>query len=774
MQAIWQSGLLLILLVLISVGATAVPVQNPSFEDGYYDGTCERPSGWSFEDGSTGKVCIKSHSTDGSQGIGTNWVQNGFSDYAEISQSNVDLRGDTLKVDLYGPTNRWGSAPRSEHKVYVDGNMVKNCGQVDPGEQKTCSVDISRYGKSHSLTLSWEQVNNNCGDKHGYCDNLGNSIKDNIRIEGVPDPDPDQPINPSPSDGANNVALSPTLEVEAYHAGEPPVPVQNPSFEDGYYDGTCERPSGWSFEDGSTGKVCIKSHSTDGSQGIGTNWVQNGFSDYAEISQSNVDLRGDTLKVDLYGPTNRWGSAPRSEHKVYVDGNMVKNCGQVDPGEQKTCSVDISRYGKSHSLTLSWEQVNNNCGDKHGYCDNLGNSIKDNIRIEGAGDAVGTDGPVDIIFYANNGNQIGRNSNVDQGTTTRTTWSNRNWGQTYSWYAVATDGTTTSRSDTFSFETQDDTTPPTTTHDYSDDGWRSSSQTIDLSCSDGESGCQTTYYCIDKTNSCDPTSNERGTSPTINQDGTVFLRYQSVDNAGNMEGESSQRVRIDTLAPSVTIQTSPPEWSNGDQLIEASVSNRGPSTDRCSVSVSDNGDETEQNRDCLDVDVAVSVSGDCSTEGANTCSVRVEADDAAGNTGSAFVDFGIDLSAPTVTCEGGTCLPNNTMTDSSVSFTPTVDDTHAGLDNVLACEDENCEQIICSFTENEASCDFQTPSQPETVDVWVQMQDIVGNEATVRAGTFAALYPIGEFCEKDEACLSGECNDQTCQNTESPPEIVIS
>jgi len=64
---------------------------------------------------------------------------------------------------------------------------------------------------------------------------------------------------------------------------------------------------------------------------------------------------------------------------------------------------------------------------------------------------------MDVTFYdASNDSQIGSTqTGVADGGTASVTWSGRDWNTTYSWYAVADDGSATTTSSTFSFTTTD-------------------------------------------------------------------------------------------------------------------------------------------------------------------------------------------------------------------------------------------------------------------------------------------------------------------------------
>ncbi|NYZ79109.1 fibronectin type III domain-containing protein [Candidatus Micrarchaeota archaeon] len=74
---------------------------------------------------------------------------------------------------------------------------------------------------------------------------------------------------------------------------------------------------------------------------------------------------------------------------------------------------------------------------------------------------------------------------------------------------------------------------------------------VTLSCSDATSGCQITKYCNDTTNSCTPTLTY-SSAVQINVQNTSYFRYNSTDNAGNVNAVQSQTIKIDSVAPTTT------------------------------------------------------------------------------------------------------------------------------------------------------------------------------------------------------------------------------
>ncbi len=161
------------------------PILNPSFEETYNDGICNRATYWDFEDASTGYTSdgwlkiAKEPVTQGNQSWGIRWTGNSFNNKAQISQDAKMFQSMKLTFDILGPST--GNPYRSNHKIYIDNNLIKNCGYVTNGQKKTCSVDLAGYTGLHNLKLTWEQRTG---------DNLGNSKIDNVILRKYASPEP--------------------------------------------------------------------------------------------------------------------------------------------------------------------------------------------------------------------------------------------------------------------------------------------------------------------------------------------------------------------------------------------------------------------------------------------------------------------------------------------------------------------------------------------------------------------------------------------------------
>ncbi|MBZ9571769.1 hypothetical protein KJA15_00285 [Patescibacteria group bacterium] len=137
-----------------------------------------------------------------------------------------------------------------------------------------------------------------------------------------------------------------------------------------------------------------------------------------------------------------------------------------------------------------------------------------------------------------------------------------------------------------------DYTPPTTDIECNGGGpgscdpWFNADVGVTLSCSDNQSGCQTTYYCVDA-NPCDPTITYTGlfsvTTERIN-----YVSYYSIDNKDNSETKHDQPVRLDKTPPyTVSVTGAPGTWQNfdaqADIYCEDALSDCDPTTYRLEI-----------------------------------------------------------------------------------------------------------------------------------------------------------------------------------------------
>jgi len=136
-----------------------------------------------------------------------------------------------------------------------------------------------------------------------------------------------------------------------------------------------------------------------------------------------------------------------------------------------------------------------------------------------------------------------------------------------------------------------DTQPPTTSISCNNDdclNTYNTDVTIELTCSDPEingyaSGCDKTYYCIDSSNECTPSSLYTGPI-TLTEEETAYIRFYSNDSVGNSEGVQAQMIRIDKTLPTVTIDYQPKLiGSSTDVTFTAMASDDNSGLDRIEI-----------------------------------------------------------------------------------------------------------------------------------------------------------------------------------------------
>ncbi|MEM3593088.1 MAG: thrombospondin type 3 repeat-containing protein, partial [Candidatus Micrarchaeia archaeon] len=128
-------------------------------------------------------------------------------------------------------------------------------------------------------------------------------------------------------------------------------------------------------------------------------------------------------------------------------------------------------------------------------------------------------------------------------------------------------------------ETFTDSQPPKTTSSYEGiaglNGWFTSDVLVSLSATDDASGVKETLICVDTGNTCDPLP---GISASITDEGTWYVRYYSIDNAGKVEQIRSDIVKIDKSSPSITINELPTYDSDGIYVVSWNASDNFATT----------------------------------------------------------------------------------------------------------------------------------------------------------------------------------------------------
>ena len=232
-----------------------------------------------------------------------------------------------------------------------------------------------------------------------------------------------------------------------------------------------------------------------------------------------------------------------------------------------------------------------------------------------------------------------------------------------------------------------DTIAPTTTATFTgtagQNGWYTSNVAVSLSATDnaGGSGVKETDICVDQTNTCTPTA---GTTATISTEGMNYVRYQSVDNAGNVEAMHSDQVRLDKTAPVTTAALTGTAGQNG--WFTSAVT--------ASLAATDAGSGVQTTNICVDqtntCTPTAGTTATISTEGTNY--LRYQTIDAAGNTEALHSDVvKIDMTAPVSTATLSGTLGQNNWYTSNVTVALSATDTAggSGVNGVEVCVDQN-------------------------------------------------------------------------------------
>jgi hypothetical protein len=105
--------------------------------------------------------------------------------------------------------------------------------------------------------------------------------------------------------------------------------------------------------------------------------------------------------------------------------------------------------------------------------------------------------------------------------------------------------------------------------------WATAPVAVTLACAPGASNCAGgTFYCIDTTNTCNPTDGGTPYSGQFNvtNEGTSYLRYASVNGAGVWGDTSYSILDVDTSLPAIYITENPASGWVSSETIAVSVS----------------------------------------------------------------------------------------------------------------------------------------------------------------------------------------------------------
>lgn len=226
-----------------------------------------------------------------------------------------------------------------------------------------------------------------------------------------------------------------------------------------------------------------------------------------------------------------------------------------------------------------------------------------------------------------------------------------------------------------------DYTAPTTT-DNSNTNIQAPTYSVTITEQDNVDSDPTSYYCTDTVNSCTPTTsidNGGEVSFTSSNRGTNYLRYYSVDDAGNTQTTQSSTININQL-PVFTSATDNVTTIPGSDLVNITTLSSDPdSSQSITMYVCDSANATFEG--CGGIEY-------CNVTGSSnlSCSFNAETSsgtytwyaylfddsDEAATTNPLTGSYTVDTTAPTITVNSPT--NDSTITQSSVTFSITVDE----------------------------------------------------------------------------------------------------
>ncbi|MDY6777036.1 MAG: hypothetical protein SVU32_00085 [Candidatus Nanohaloarchaea archaeon] len=127
----------------------------------------------------------------------------------------------------------------------------------------------------------------------------------------------------------------------------------------------------------------------------------------------------------------------------------------------------------------------------------------------------------------------------------------------------------------------------------------------------------------------------------------------------------------------------------------------------------------------------------------------------------------LDTKPPSVSCDN-CIMPSPAERGATVTISPEVTDTGAGVESVTVCRDQNCQQILCQGS----PCTY-TSDETMTSEVWVRAEDRQGNVQRKQIGDISFKVGLGGYCTSDSQCISNSCRNNECRLKESPPIINI-
>lgn len=325
--------------------------------------------------------------------------------------------------------------------------------------------------------------------------------------------------------------------------------------EDGVEYMNLEVSGGSASKNGNTATVSVEVENTGnhevpgGEVGFYVNDVDNGVKEsFGTLSPGSST----TVTASSVDPSSLGVSSSTDDIKAKADWNdeiieptesdNTKDIGRIDVGAPATTD-DYTKSGWQNTT----QAVQLSCTDSHAGktrgCHEVDWRIEKNGNTVRSGHTIGSSTTVDVGSSADGVLDLQYRS-----------WDNA--GNSEAWDSV---------------QVKVDTTDPETT-DNTDGQWHKTPQTVQLSANDAASGVQQTYYCRDNVTGCEPTTPYSG-SFEISENGTTYVRYRSVDVAGNWEPIKSTEVKVDMKKP-ITRDNYTEGWHNTSVTVGLECSDR--------------------------------------------------------------------------------------------------------------------------------------------------------------------------------------------------------
>ena len=267
--------------------------------------------------------------------------------------------------------------------------------------------------------------------------------------------------------------------------------------------------------------------------------------------------------------------------------------------------------------------------------------------------------------------------------------------------------------------------------------WQSTDVNVTLSPSD-DSGVAATYYCVDTTATCTPSTSGTIVSVTcdVNSVCQKYVRYYSVDNGGNTEAtKTSNPIRIDKNGP-YTVDNAPAAWQSSDVNVTLSP------TDALGSGVSNTYycKDYDGTPDCTPSSSGTSVSVTAAVDSITLAYIRYYSVDSVGNQESIKQTLvRIDREKPTTTDNASS---DWTASDVNVTLSPS-DGSGSGIADTYYCiDDSNSCSPSSSGTIATVTCDVNSICQKY---VRYYSVDSVGNQEDTKSSVVIRIDKNGPY-----------------------------